>query len=228
MKKLGALLAAALMTAAFAGSSSAKPVNAFTDAAGDAGTPTTGALPGIDQGGFDLIEGSIDKVKKNLEFTVTHAAMPASGSLPEGFRFLWHFSVDGHEYRFTVKSADIGKPDPASGPNGTERLGQVYLDGHFRLEDFDTGQTVGTLTMPVYNVVAYLDGVWDPATASFKVILPLKTVKAKKGSKIAGGTGGAADTGCVICWIPHYGERSLTPHTVIDSATQLKIYKVPK
>jgi len=226
MKKLGALLAAALITAALAGTSSAKPVKAFTDAPGDAGTPTTGALPGLDQAGFDLIEGSIDKVKSNLEFTVTHAAMPPTGSMPEGARFLWHFSVDGHEYRVTVKSADIGKPDPLSGPNGQERVGQVYLDGLFRLEDFSDGQAVATLTMPVYNVVAYLDGVWDPASASFKVILPLKTVKAKKGSVIAGGTGGAADTSCQICWVPHYGERSLTPHTVIDFATQTTVYKV--
>lgn len=226
MKKLGALLAAGMMITALAGSSSAKPVTAFTDAAGDTGTPTTGPLPGLDQAGLDLIEGSIDKVKKNLEFSVTHAAMPASGSLPEGFRFLWHFSVDGHEYRFTVKSADIGKPDPLSGPNGQERLGQVYLDGLFRLEDFDDGQTVANLSMPVYNVVAYLDGVWDPATASFKVILPLKTVKAKKGSVIAGGTGGAADTSCQICWVPHYAERSLTPHTVIDFTNQATTYKV--
>lgn len=226
MKKLGALLAAALITTALAGTSSAKPVKAFTDAPGDTGTPTTGALPGLDQGGFDLVEGSIDKVKNNLEFTVKHAAMPASGSLPEGFRFLWHFSVDGHEYRFTVKSADIGKPDPMSGPNGQERVGQVYLDGLFRLEDFAEGQTVATLTMPVYNVVGYLDGVWDPATASFKVILPLKTVKAKKGSVVAGGTGGASDTSCQICWVPQYAERSLTPQTVIDFATQTTVYKV--
>ena len=226
MKKLGALLAAGMMVAALAGNSSAKPVTAFTDAPGDAGTPTTGALPAIDQGGFDLIEGAIDKVGKNLEFTVTHAAMPPSGSLPEGFRFLWHFSVDGHEYRFTVKSADIGKPDPLSGPNGQERLGQVYLDGLFRLEDFEDGQTVANLTMPVYNVVAYLDGVWDPASASFKVILPLKTVKAKKGSAIAGGTGGASDTSCQICWVPQYAERSLTPHTVIDFTNQATVYKV--
>ena len=226
MKKLSALLAAALMTAALAGTSAAKPVKAFTDGPGDAGNPSTGAVPGLEQAGFDLIEGSIDKVGKNLEFTVTHAAMPPTGSMPEGARFLWHFSVDGHEYRFTVKSADIGKPDPLSGPNGQERVGQVYLDGLFRLEDFSDGQTVAVLTMPVYNAVAYLDGVWDPASASFKVILPLKTVKAKKGSVIVGGTGGAADTGCQICWVPHYGERSLTPQTVIDSAVQSIAYKV--
>ncbi|MFP5351537.1 MAG: hypothetical protein ACLGIB_03120 [Actinomycetota bacterium] len=226
MKKLGALLAAALITAAFAGPSSAKPVKAFTDAAGDAGTTNTGALPGLDQAGFDLLEGSIDKVKSNLEFTVKHAAMPPTGTMPEGARFLWHFSVDGHEYRFTVKSADIGKPDPASGPNGQERVGQVYLNGLFRLEDFAEGTTLPVLTMPVYNVVAYLDGVWDPATASFKVILPLKTVKAKKGSVIAGGTGGASDTSCQICWVPQYAERSLTPHTVIDFTTQTAVYKV--
>lgn len=227
MKKLGGVLLATLLVAALAGNAGAKPTTVFEDPAGDAGlTSQSQPVPGADQAGFDIVSGSIEKVKSDLQFTVTHAAMPPSGALPEGFRLMWHFAVGDEQYRFTIKSADIGKPDPLSGPNGQERLGQVYLDGAFRLETFEDGQTVGTLTMPVYTVVAMLDGVFDPAAGTVTVTLPMKTVKAKKGTSIAGGSGGASDTGCQICWIPHYAERSLTPHTVIDAAVQTTTYKV--
>lgn len=227
MKRFGGLLAGMVLVAALAGNAGAKPVNVFEDAAGDAGLASQGQpIPGADQGGFDLVAGSIDRVKKDLKFTVEHAAMPESGSLPEGFRLMWHFSVNGKEYRFTIKSADIGKPDPLSGPNGTERLGTVDLDGVFRLETWGNEMTVGTLTMPVYQVEAMLDGAFDPAAKTISVTVPMKLIKAKKGSKIAGGTGAAAATQCVICWVPQYAERSLTPHTVIDDATQTVIYKV--
>ena len=227
MKKLGGMLLVTMLVAARAGNAGAKATTVFEDPVGDAGLSSQSQpVPGADQAGFDIVSGSIEKVKSDLNFTVTHAAMPPSGALPEGFRLMWHFSVDGKQYRFTIKSADIGKPDPLSGPNGQERLGQLYLEGAFRLETFEDGQTVGTLTMPVYTVVAMLDGVFDPAAGTVTVTLPMKVVKAKKGSAIAGGTGGASDTSCQICWVPHYAERSLTPHTVIDYATQTTTYKV--
>src|SRR4026209_1390389 len=100
---------------------SAKPLKVMTDMAGDAGNQDTGA-PGADQAGFDLVGATIETKGANLEFTVEHAAMPSSGTLPEGFRFMWHFVVNGKgQYRFTAKSADIGKPDPVAG-TGNERV----------------------------------------------------------------------------------------------------------
>jgi hypothetical protein len=229
MKKiLSILLASGLLVGAL-GQASAKPKQVFEDPAGDAGVSSQGAaVPGADQAGFDLVSGAIDRKGNNLEFTVTHAAMPPSGSLPEGFRFLWHINIAGDEYRFSVKSADIGKPDPLSGPNGEERVGQVYLDGQFRLETWEEQPPIGVLSTPIYQTIAYLDGVFDPASASFTVILPLKTIKAKPGQTISAGTGAAAATSCVICWVPQYAERSLTPHTVIDYATPTVVYKIPK
>lgn len=225
MRKIVALVAAGAVWWALAGGVSAKTTGTvvFEDPAGDAGNQDSG-IPGFSQAGFDLVGGSINKVGKNLEFTITHAAMPPNGSAPEAFRLLWHFFVDKDEYRFTIKSADIGKPDVLS-QTGQERVGKVDVNGHFRLETWAEGLNVGVNT-PVYKPVAYLEGKFDPATKTVTVILPMKLVKAKKGSTISGGTGAAASSGCQICWIPHYAERSLTPLSIIDSATMSTTYRV--
>ncbi len=224
MRKVVAVLAAGALACVLSGNAAAKPTVVFEDPAGDAGNQNSG-IPGFDQAGFDLVSGSINRVGKNLEFTVNHAAMPPSGTLPEGFRLLWHFFVDKEEYRFTIKSADIGKPDVISG-TGQDRVGKVDVNGHFRLETWEEGPAVGGISTPTYTPVAYLEGSFDPATKSVTVILPMKIVKAKKGSIIAGGTSAAAATSCQICWVPHYAERSLTPHSVIDSANVSTTYKV--
>lgn len=218
-------IAGSMLLGMLGGARAAAPTKAFEDAAGDAGANGTPA-PGFDQGGFDLIDGSVVRKGKNLEFTVTHAAMPPNGTLPEGFRFLWHFVVGKNEYRFTIKSADIGKPDVLA-QSGTERVGQIDVDGHFRLEECYIDASL-PLQLSQCTPVAYLDGTFDPASASFTAILPLKTVKAKPGLVVGGGAGGAAGTGCQICWVPHYAERSLTPTTIIDAAVQTGTYKIPK
>ncbi|MFN2388421.1 MAG: hypothetical protein ABR575_02265 [Actinomycetota bacterium] len=214
----GGLLAGAMTTA-----QAAAPKKVFEDASGDAGNQDAG-LPGFDQMGFDLVEGSIAKKGKNLVFTATMAAMPEGGALPEGFRLLWHFNSGVTEYRLTIKSFDVGKPDALS-QTGTERIGRVDADGHFRLESFGEGLTANT---PAYVPEGYLEGAFDPASTSVSVTVPLKLIKAKTGTTITGGSGAAATSGCQICWVPHYAERSLTPYTIIDSAVMNAVYKVPK
>jgi hypothetical protein len=72
--------------------------------------------------------------------------------------------------------------------------------------------------------VEYLEGTWDPASMSFTVLVPLKTIKAKKGSVIAAG-GGSNAVICSICWVTHYAERSLNS-TLIDTAAMTTTYKV--
>src|SRR3712207_4974597 len=66
--------------------------------------------------------------KTNLDFTVTHADMPPTGSLPEGFRFMWAFAVNGENYRVTAKSAEIGKPNPVD-QSGVDQIGKVHPSG---------------------------------------------------------------------------------------------------
>ncbi|MGI8773537.1 MAG: hypothetical protein ACR2KQ_00790 [Actinomycetota bacterium] len=224
MRKIIHLVLAAAMLSAVAGVAHGSPATSvWEDPSGDADNAqgVGASIPG----GFDLIEGSIAKNKKNLEFTVTHADMPPSGTIPEAFRFLWAFSVDDKNYRLTVKSADIGKPDVAAGQT-TERVGRVDVTGHFRLEDEctrDDTLPVGFINCPPLE---YLEGTWDPASMSFTVIVPLKSIKAKKGSVIMGGAGETASI-CQICWVSHYAERSLNT-SVIDTAVMVESYKVPK
>jgi hypothetical protein len=236
MRKLLSLLLAAGLLAGMAVSAEAAkkkkpkpppaPVVVFTDAEGDAGNDTAGSLPGAAEQGFDLIEGTIFKApgSTDLQFVVKHSAMPANGTPGELFRLLWHFNVGTAEYRFTVKSLDIGKPDFIA-QSGTERVGTVY-DGVARLESCYVDETL-PIRLSQCEVLAYYDATFDAATASATWATPLADIEATAGSVISAGTGGASET-CMICWVPHYLERSLTPSTQIDSAVMAASYTVPK
>lgn len=218
MKKM-ALALASLMLVGVIGAAQAKPVTLWEDVPGDA---TMGQAPTSVPAGFDLVSGAIEKKGADLLFTVTHADMLPIGSGPEAARFIWNFAVDGEPYRFTVKSVDIGKPDVPGGQT-TERVGRVDVAGHFRLEGECVTVTtgIGFINCPPLE---YLSGSFDPAAKAFTIILPLASVKAKAGSIIAPG----GDQTCIICWVSHIAERSLSPTTIIDSAFQLVSYKVPK
>ena len=224
---IGLLVAGAMVFGGANVAAGAKATKIFTDASGDAGLNNE-ALPGVEQGGFDLTEGSISKKGKSLSFVVKHASMPESGSLPEGFRFLWHFDVAGKNYRALIKSANIGKPD-AQSQTGTERLGQVDAEGHFRLEECITDATL-PINRSICEPIGYLKGAFDAGAGTLSFELPLKTLKLKPGkSVIAPSTMSVATTtGCSICWVADIAERSLTPQTVIDAASPSISYKVPR
>lgn len=229
-KLIGASVVALLLGGLVLPASAApKPTVAFEDAAGDAGNQGS-AVPGFDQAGFDLIKGEITQEKKTeVKFTVTQAAMPPTGPPGEAFRFVWGFAIDGTQYEWTVKSIDVGEPDVvttalAGSPYGEERVGQLY-QGVARLEECGS-VAAPNLTLAMCDAIAYYDVTFDPATATFTWSADTKTLGTKKGSLITGGGGTRAATGCMICWVPHYAERSLTPHTIIDSAVQIKSYKV--
>jgi hypothetical protein len=225
MRKIMSLvLAAGLVVGMLSTAQAAKPFTAWEDPAGDADN-AQGVGYSI-PGGFDLLTGSIVKNKDNLDFTVTHADMPPSGSLPEGFRFLWAFSVGDDMFRLTVKSADIGKPDVGQNQT-TERVGRVDATGHFRLEG-ECGQTPAPAVLTFVNCkpLAYLTGTWDAANMSFTFPVPLELLGAKTGSIIGPGGGDAAGI-CQICWVTHLAERSLS-NTIIDTASMTSTYKVPK
>jgi hypothetical protein len=218
MRKMISLLLAGGLIFGLVASAGAKPTQVFEDAAGDADV-ATGAGASI-PAGWDLASGSIEKKGKDLVFSVTHHDMPPIGSMPEATRFLWNFSVGTTPYRITVKSVDIGKPDVIA-QNGTERVGRVDAQGHFRLE----GECVTDASLPLQTVncpiIGYYTGAFDPATMSFSVNIPLKDIKAKKGSVIQQGPANI----CSICWVSHYAERSLNT-TIIDQAAQAVAYKI--
>lgn len=223
-KLMTIMLAGGLVAGLFAPMASAsKPKVVWKDATGDADAGNgVGASAPV---GVDLESGSIARKGKNLEFTVKHADMPPSGSLPEAARFMWAFAVGNTSYRLTVKSADIGKPDLLAGQTD-ERVGTASV-GHFRLEgDCGTGETIGVLSPVNCAPLAYLEGTWDAANMSFTFPVPMKLVKAKPKSVIQGGGGDAVGI-CQICWVSHIAERSLDS-TIIDDAAMLGKWKVPK
>lgn len=226
MNRIATALIAGVLIVGLTGPVDAKPATVWEDAADDAGTSHTGPTPLHTQAGLDLVAGAINKAGANLEFIVTHAAMPPSGSLQEGLRFLWAFRVGSKDFRITAKTADVGKPDVLAGQT-TERVGNVDPQGHFRLEgNCQAGATVGVLQPINCEPLAYIEGAFDPAAKTLTVIVPMKLVSAKPGSVITQGGGDAAGI-CPICWVSHAAERSHAD-TIIDSAIQLKAYKVPR
>ncbi|HEX2195652.1 MAG TPA: hypothetical protein VHJ76_01900 [Actinomycetota bacterium] len=228
MRKLGTTLVAGALLLGLVGSAHAgKAVTVFEDPANDAGNTEQGlALPPATMAGLDLVSGTVSKSGKDLEFVVTTAGMPSTGSAGEAFRLLWHINAGGTEYRFTVKSLDVGKPDVIAG-DGTDRVGQVY-QGIARLESCSEEALPAVLTLVNCRVAETYEAAFDSGASTITWKVPLASLKAKTGTVIAGGTTGAASTNCQICWVPHYAERSLTPSTIVDSAVQTTSYKVPK
>lgn len=223
-KALATLLAMGLMFGVIAHAGAApKPVQVFEDPAGDAdGGQGLGASIPV---GFDLASGTIALNGKNLDFTVTHHDMPPVGSFPEAARFIWVFNVGGTDYRLIVKSLDVGKPDVVNG-DGTERIGKVDPNGHYRVEGDCTQDQTLPVGMIKCKTLGYVTGSFDPATKSFTANVPLALVKGKAGMTITAGGGDAAAI-CALCWIWHHAERSLNT-AKFDEAAQLVAYKIPK
>lgn len=208
----------------------AGPLVVFEDPAGDAGLYDVGPHPGAAEGGFDLTKGEIEMDGKDkVKFTVTHDSFPSSGPPGEFFRLIWGLSVDGTQYEITVKSLDVGEPDVIAtamgqSPNGAERIGQVY-QGVARFEE--CGTINAGINWSQCTALGYYDAVFDASTATVTFSIDMETMGVKKGSILAGGTGTRATTsGCMICWVPQYQERSLTPNSMIDSATMIEQFVV--
>jgi hypothetical protein len=220
MRRIVATLLALGLVAALAPSAAGEPRfrTVWKDDAGDAdmGTGESWGTPF----GLDLVEGAIARQGRNLIFKVTMAEMPAFGSFPEFFRLLWTFRVNNREsFRLTIKRADVGKPY-AGQVQTTERLGRADVDGHFRLEGdcYQEGNLVNC------KPLAYLEGEWNPAEASVTMVVPMRAIGARPRSILS-----AADEGiCGICWVGHFGERSPSPATVVDSAVWPRRYRVPR
>ena len=231
MKKILTLVLSGSLAFGLLGSASAgRPTTVFVDPAGDAGIEGGSAvgehaIPGFDQAGFDLVSGEIARNGDALDFTVTHAAMPATGSLPEGATFRWNFYVKEKWFRFLVKSHDIGKPDPLS-QEGVDRLGRVDLEGHFRLETCELEGEVAGVGLSRCKVVAFEDGVFDPANKSFTVSIPLEHLGASTGTLISPDHLGS--TRCQPCWIMHTAERTSPPGFILDGTEKPITYRVPK
>jgi hypothetical protein len=217
-----------------------KVVTVFTDAADDSGINGGTVIPQSSNLGLDLVKGTVVRKGNNLEYTLKFSKpFPNYGQFPEGTRVMYQFTVGkGVEYRFTIKSLDIGKPDPVQ-QTGADRVGTVYDKGEFRLEKcgdpVDTGLPVAPpITLVGCNVVGgpsgYLKGSVNASAGTLTWTLPLSLLKLKTGSIITNGVGQFNANKCNICVISHVAERSLATETVIDDAvpTGTGKYVVPK
>lgn len=232
MFALAVPLAALVALAPMAHSAAPKVTTVFTDPANDAGlNPNNNAtaIPLMTAGGLDLVKGTVARKGNDLVYSVVlSTSMQNFTSFPEFARLIWQQTVyKGAEYRFTVKSFDIGKPDPVQ-RDGTDRIGKVYDKGLFRLEQCGDPDTTLPVSFSQCKAIAYLKGSFNAATKTITWTMPLSLIKAKTGTKIMMGTGTLNDTSCDICFIAHYAERSLSPHTVIDNAPTAFKYIVPK
>jgi hypothetical protein len=225
MRRRTLIALAALPVLAFAplqANAAPKVVTVFTDPADDSGINAGTDIPQSSNLGLDLVKGTIARKGNNLEYTLKFAkSFPNYGQFPEGTRVLYQFTIGkGIEYRFTVKSFDIGKPDPVQ-QDGTDRVGKVYDKGEFRLEKCgDPVNSATPITFVGCFVVpnGYLNGKVDAAAGTLTWTMPLSLLKLKTGNVINNGVGQFNATGCNICVIAHYAERSLAAETVIDDA----------
>jgi hypothetical protein len=232
MKRLLTLvLTGALVLGPVGAAGAGKSHALFEDAIGDAGLGGGRSigdhpLPGFDQPGFDLVSGELTRKGANLELEVSSAAMPQTGSLPEGAAFLWHFVVDGESFRLMIKSQDVGEPLPTT-QQGMERVGRVDIEGHFRLETCGLhSQVAGIVDLNGCDAVAYEDGFFDPAAKSFGVTIPLKDIGASTGSVIQDDE--SIDWGCAVCWVTHVAENDVATVFSFDSVDSFGDYRVPR
>jgi hypothetical protein len=237
VKKVQVALVATIMAMSLTPSSASaaslfKDATVFTDPEGDA--RVRGHEP-PDKFGLDLVQGRIKWASSAPELITFEATMtsmweengtPLFGSQGEWARLVWHFAVGKHQYRLTMKTRDLGKPDAFSG-SGLDRVGQLDAYGHYRLEECTTGTSpIGTDAV-FCETIEYLDGFIEVLPATIRTYVPASSIGVRSGSVIKVGTGGLADVGCEVCWVVDVAERADDPEMIVDAADVTRIFRMP-
>lgn len=194
-KLVGLLGAAALAASLIAGpatvanaKAAAKPFTVGTDDAGDWGAnadPTIAPLG--DLLGQDLTNASIAVDGENVNFIIGVNALPPNGGAPEITRYTWNFSVGSKHLELDGKWSNYsrGTCDPTAGTCPPPRdPGQqpFVLRG-----DCATDNTT-PVALTFCQEKALVQAVFDPATGTITIPVPMDALGAKKGSKITPGT----------------------------------------
>ena len=187
MKRFSIAIAVAGLAAALVLPSTAtaagKSVKLGTDPAGDWGANVDPTISPIgDALGQDLTGASMSQDKKNLNFVIELNSLPATGGAPEVSRYQWAFNVNGNAFELDGKFSNYsrGACDPTSGqcpPPRDPGLQPFVLRGNCVSGTVITCEELG-----------FLKGQFDAAKATITIPVPLKLIKAKKGSKVFGGT----------------------------------------
>ena len=204
-------------------SKKAKPLVVGTDPAGDWGSNVDATVAPLgEQLGQELIEASIVKAdKKTLNFIIKVSSLPAPGGVPEFSRYNWDFTVNGNAIQmsgaFTEYLRGVCNPtyNPAVCPPPRDP-GQAP----FFLRQ--GGCLLGAPPGPCEEV-AKVNGTFDAASGTITIPVPLKAIKAKKGSKI--GPGASAYGPAIYAAPAAFVTNATLPH---DTMNVLKTYKVPR
>jgi hypothetical protein len=216
---LAAMLVAPATHAAKKKPKKSGPVVVGTDEAGDWGCNQDCTLAPLgDALGQDLTEISIAPLDKaTLNFVFKLNSLPPVGGVPEASRYNWDFTVDGEAFQLTGAFTEYARG--ICNPNVTGSCPPPR----------DPGSAPFFLRQGPCNVgaecteVALFHAVFDGATATITVPIPLETIGAKPGSQIGpgvtsfGGTAYAAPSAFV--------SNTAAP---ADILTATITYKVPK
>ena len=224
-KRLVTLALTAVMAAAFALPNSAtaakKPVVVGTDPAGDWGQAVEPTLaPAGDALGQDLVEASISMAdKKTVNFIITLASLPPTGGIPEGSRYTWDMNVDGNFLELDGKFTNYtrGACDPTSGqcPPPRDPGMQPFM--------VRTNCEANEANVTICEEVGIVQAVFDAASATITIPVPLELMNAKPGSKIQPGAnifGGSISTNPSA-----FVSSSGAP---LDTLTVVKTFKIPR
>lgn len=190
MRKLLALTAAAVAAAmvmpvgAAQAAKKSGPVVVGTDAEDDWGDGSNTAVG--DALGQDLVSATIGLADaKTVNFVIGLKSLPPVGGAPEVSRYTWSFSVDGQalelDGKFTNYSRGACDPTAGSCPPPRDPGQQPFL-----LRGECTTQSTPAMNLTLCQELAKIQAVFDAASATITIPVPLEALGAKPGSKIVG------------------------------------------
>ena len=226
-KKLLALVAAAVAAAMVIpmGAAQAKktsgPLVVGTDPEGDWGDGSNTAVG--EALGQDLVSASIGMADATtVNFVIGLKSLPPVGGAPEITRYVWDFAVDGEHLQLDGKFTNYsrGACDPTAGhcpPPRDPGLQPFLLRGNCAVDP------TLPINLTVCEELAKVQGLFDPATATITIPLPVDALGAKPGSKIVG-VGGTF--GGTVAAVPSAFVTSTD--MPVDQMVTMKTFVLPK
>jgi hypothetical protein len=198
MKKLTLSLLVLALVAAFvapSGLASAKgkkkktgPLVVATDDAADWGANVDpGIAPAGSAIGQELVEASIAMADATtVNFIIKVNGLPPTGGIPEGARYSWDFTVDGEAFGMSGNFTEYARG--VCYPAHTNTCPPPKDPG---MQPFYIRQgpcTIGAGGLGECNLIATVQAIFDTATGTITIPVPLEAIGAKPGSKIGPGS----------------------------------------
>ena len=208
----GCLLGALFVPASFAGSKAKSgPQVVGTDANNDWGSNVDATIaPAGGLLGQELVEASIvmaDATTANFMIKVT--GLPPTGGIPEGARYSWDFTVDGDAFSMSGNFTDYARG--VCYPAHTNSCPPPKDPGTQPFYIRQGPCTIGSAGLGECNLIATVKAIFDTATGTITIPIPIEAIGAKPGSKIGPATNSLY--GATIYATPAAGSASpYAPH----------------